>query len=60
MLNSNELSALSADELWVLHNRIVEVLVARMIKRSLELDACLAELQPGSPPPTDTRQRKAA
>jgi hypothetical protein len=60
MQNSDEFSTMSSDDLWALHTEIIEVLVARIIERSLELDACLAELRPGSPPPADPRQRKAA
>ena len=44
MLNGNDVAKLSADDLWVFHQKVVELLVARIKKRSRELDELLPQL----------------
>jgi hypothetical protein len=60
MVDSDELKALSTDDLWHLHNEILELLVAKMKERSRELDIFLAKIEPRSDSHAGARQRTAA
>jgi hypothetical protein len=44
-MSTDDHSTMSADELWLLHREIVEVLTARLLERKRKLDAQLAILQ---------------
>ena len=44
MRDSDDIGALSSDDLWALHETVVELLVGRITERSQELDALLSQL----------------
>jgi hypothetical protein len=48
MLKSDDIAKLSSDDLCVLDQKVVELLVVRIEKRSRELAALLSQLPPGS------------
>lgn len=43
---NGNLGQMSVDELWALREEVVRVLVARLAKRRVELDAKLARVRP--------------
>lgn len=47
MPNGDGIAKLSSNDLWVLHKTVVKLLVARIKKRSRELDALLSRLALG-------------
>ena len=44
MLNSNDIAKLSADDQWVLHQKVVDLLAARAKHRSRGVDKLLSQL----------------
>ena len=44
MRDSDDIGTLSSDDLWALHETVVELLVGRITERSQELDALLSQL----------------